>query len=409
MHTNQLHRADVCTSSNFYPFGGTRVRLCFACGVACLWVCNAVAFSQSISHLGALSGESSSVAFSVSEDGRVVVGQSGGRAFRWATTGGMHELPPISPPLPGYSTFATSVSADGGLIAGGSNGKAILWDSSQTAFDLGSLPGAQLNTWADEISANGAVIVGSSGINSFTWTADTGALFFLPESQLRAVSNNGRTVAGYSYVGQFGFKATSGGAIEVLIPNGGVEGLSDDGSFAVGWQQTPRGQTAARWSPLRGLETLASSIEHTSSYASSVSNGGRTAGALGTSSGTSIAMIWSDAISAEVLLDRLEKDGADVSGWTSLVSALDISADGRFVVGHGLFNGQLRAYLADLRDSCPGDITNGGSVDATDLSVILAAWGTIGQGEFRADIDGSGIVDGEDLALVLSGWGPCPR
>jgi hypothetical protein len=58
---------------------------------------------------------------------------------------------------------------------------------------------------------------------------------------------------------------------------------------------------------------------------------------------------------------------------------------------------------------CPGDITNGGTVDATDLSIVLAAWGTNGQGEFQADIDGSGLVDGGDLALVLSGWGPCPQ
>jgi len=60
-------------------------------------------------------------------------------------------------------------------------------------------------------------------------------------------------------------------------------------------------------------------------------------------------------------------------------------------------------------DPCPGDITNGGTVDATDLSIVLAAWGTNGQGEFQADIDGSGLVDGGDLALVLGGWGPCPQ
>jgi hypothetical protein len=60
-------------------------------------------------------------------------------------------------------------------------------------------------------------------------------------------------------------------------------------------------------------------------------------------------------------------------------------------------------------DPCPGDITDGGTVDATDLSIVLAAWGTNGQGEFQADIDGSGLVDGGDLALVLGGWGPCPN
>ena len=60
-------------------------------------------------------------------------------------------------------------------------------------------------------------------------------------------------------------------------------------------------------------------------------------------------------------------------------------------------------------DPCPGDITNGGTVDAADLSILLAAWGTNGQAEFDTDIDGSGLVDGGDLALVLGGWGPCPE
>jgi len=60
-------------------------------------------------------------------------------------------------------------------------------------------------------------------------------------------------------------------------------------------------------------------------------------------------------------------------------------------------------------DPCPGDITNGGTVDAADLSILLAAWGTNGQAEFDTDIDNSGLVDGGDLALVLGGWGPCPQ
>ena len=58
-------------------------------------------------------------------------------------------------------------------------------------------------------------------------------------------------------------------------------------------------------------------------------------------------------------------------------------------------------------DPCPGDVTDGGTVDATDLSIILATWGTDGLGEFDSDADNNGIVDGGDLALVLSGWGPC--
>jgi hypothetical protein len=57
---------------------------------------------------------------------------------------------------------------------------------------------------------------------------------------------------------------------------------------------------------------------------------------------------------------------------------------------------------------CPGDVTKGGTVNAADLSILLAAWGTNGQGEFDTDLNGDGLVDGGDLALVLGGWGACP-
>jgi hypothetical protein len=59
--------------------------------------------------------------------------------------------------------------------------------------------------------------------------------------------------------------------------------------------------------------------------------------------------------------------------------------------------------------TCPGDISGDNLIDAGDLKLILAAWGSNGQGQFNTDIDGSGLVDGGDLALVLGGWGPCPQ
>jgi len=91
---------------------------------------------------------------------------------------------------------------------------------------------------------------------------------------------------------------------------------------------------------------------------------------------------------------------------------VDCNADGKADWGQ-IFLGELVDNdangvpdICDI-DLCPGDITNGGTVDAADLSILLAAWGTNGQAEFDTDIDGSGHVDGADLALVLSGWGPC--
>jgi len=60
-------------------------------------------------------------------------------------------------------------------------------------------------------------------------------------------------------------------------------------------------------------------------------------------------------------------------------------------------------------DPCPGDITGGGFVDAIDLSILLAFWGSTGGGEFDADVNNDGIVEGADLSIVLGGWGPCPN
>ena len=59
-------------------------------------------------------------------------------------------------------------------------------------------------------------------------------------------------------------------------------------------------------------------------------------------------------------------------------------------------------------DPCPGDVTNNGVVNGTDLAAVLAAWGSDGSNKFDCDIDNDGVVGGGDLAFVLAGWGACP-
>jgi hypothetical protein len=49
-----------------------------------------------------------------------------------------------------------------------------------------------------------------------------------------------------------------------------------------------------------------------------------------------------------------------------------------------------------------GDINGDGSVNAADLSALLAAWGSA---QADADLDGNGIVNGVDLATLLANWG----
>lgn len=47
----------------------------------------------------------------------------------------------------------------------------------------------------------------------------------------------------------------------------------------------------------------------------------------------------------------------------------------------------------------PADINGDGRVNALDLAMLLAAWGTP-----DADLDGNGVADGIDLAMVLGAW-----
>ena len=60
----------------------------------------------------------------------------------------------------------------------------------------------------------------------------------------------------------------------------------------------------------------------------------------------------------------------------------------------------LRVSLAS---SCPGDISNDGQVDVSDLVLLLARWDMTGPGV--TDLDGDLVVGVGDLLLLLSYWG----
>ncbi|NBQ14874.1 MAG: hypothetical protein EBU31_09760 [Proteobacteria bacterium] len=55
------------------------------------------------------------------------------------------------------------------------------------------------------------------------------------------------------------------------------------------------------------------------------------------------------------------------------------------------------------------DLNLNGSIDGSDLGVLLAFWGTVSPAFPRADINGDGNVDGADLGMLLANWGPCPN
>jgi Thrombospondin C-terminal region len=52
--------------------------------------------------------------------------------------------------------------------------------------------------------------------------------------------------------------------------------------------------------------------------------------------------------------------------------------------------------------ACQGDLDGNSSVDASDLAILLGAWGSAG-----ADLTGDGTTDAQDLAVLLGAWGAC--
>ena len=54
-------------------------------------------------------------------------------------------------------------------------------------------------------------------------------------------------------------------------------------------------------------------------------------------------------------------------------------------------------------DDCLGDFDGSGTVDGSDLAVLLGAWGSGG-----ADLTGDGLTDAADLGVLLGAWGACP-
>jgi hypothetical protein len=55
---------------------------------------------------------------------------------------------------------------------------------------------------------------------------------------------------------------------------------------------------------------------------------------------------------------------------------------------------------------CPGDMNGDGCVDATDLALLLGAWGACPLG-CQGDFDCSGRVGAADLAVLLGAFGQC--
>jgi probable HAF family extracellular repeat protein len=222
-----------------------------------IFLCAPAALAQVSFHiLGHLSPDHpNTTPSSISANGQVIIGESGGQPFRWTAETGLTPLPFIDglrthyrdlsadgstivgeidfgtilqpfrltstgieylTRLPGPYMFngGLGISADGSTIIGEGWGyfdtQAYRWPASKNPELLGDLPGGEFRSGAVAVSSDGKVVVGysssanvTSNYEAFRWTEETGmvGLGDLPggefNSAAAAVSNDGRIVFGY--------------------------------------------------------------------------------------------------------------------------------------------------------------------------------------------------------------------
>ena len=322
-------------------------RLCLASGLLAAGFCASPATAQSITNLGTLAGASDSFGFGISWDGSTVAGHSGGRAFRWTAAAGMQALPAFGSLGFGETAAGYAVSGDGTVVVGNSGSRAVRWNFDGSVQDLGTT-GAAGGRMALDVNFDGTQIVGYSGTDSFIWRSGVGMQAVAPDSQARGISASGLSVVGHLYSTSSAFLRDGNGVVQSIAAGAGAEDVSDDGSVVVGWANSGSGQRAFRWTAIAGLGILPPLADSVSAYAEAVSGDGTIVVGGDNSSAGGRAFVWSEATGTLNLYDYLVLRGVDMTGWSRLTAALNVSANGRIITGYGVFNGSTRAFVADI-------------------------------------------------------------
>lgn len=215
-----------------------------------------------------------------SVQGRVVVGEGqtedGKRAFRWSDSKDGARIESLGV-LPEHDeSVAWGVSGDGTVIVGESSSLseelAFVWTAGKMVA-LGDLPGGKKDSAALAISLDGKTIVGRcgsrNGTEAFVWKDNImqglGSLkregF---ESRAFGVSADGKVVVGESLSprGYEAFRWDRETGMQPLgdLPEGEFEskasGVSADGNTIVGTANSENGAEAFVWTPTEGMQSL---------------------------------------------------------------------------------------------------------------------------------------------------------
>lgn len=272
-------------------------------------------------HVGHLGGNEA-LAYAVSANGGVVVGQSTNSsgvydAFRWTPATGIQSIGTL-----GGRSQAYGVSDDGNVVAGYSaisptEYHAWRWTPQAGMQDLGI-------GVAYGVSGDGRVITGPGGgyPHAFRWTPETG---------MQDIGNLG----GLTY----GFAANLDGS--VITGYGFLSG--DQHPFH-----------AFRWTAAGGMVDLGT-LGSLSTLPNAISSDGNVI--VGTANnfdtGYKEPFVWTPTTGIVSLATFVASRGVTPEpGWT-FQSATGVSGDGRTILGNGTYNGQQRAFTIKVPPSNP--------------------------------------------------------
>jgi probable HAF family extracellular repeat protein len=360
----------------------------------------------------------------ISADGTTVVGWSPAdvnrrrvQAFRWTEQQGIVGLGDLTGGL--YYSRGMAVSADGSIVVGdgasSAGGEATRWTAESGLVSMGDLDGGPTGATAFDVSDDGGTMVGrgnsSLSDEAFRWTEGEGmvGLGVFPGgiwSSANGISGDGQVIVGSaeSEGGQQAFRWTAEAGIQGLgdFPGGAFYSVandaSQDGTVIVGSSVSERGTESFRWTAETGMVSLGDLPGgRYASVALAVSADGFSVVGSGTTAQGMEAFIWTQDRGLQRLWDRLAAQGVDpaANGWTALVSASGISADGHRIAGYGKRSGNTEAFLAHL--------------DAIDQEPPLLTIANRADGSIQLTWNASpGFVLGTSEAPVGPVWTPVP-
>lgn len=378
---------------------------------------------------GFLPGGNISQLFAVSGSGQNFVGQSNSlastSAARWTSIGGFTPLPPFPG---GADCSARGISIDGAFFAGESTSlvgtRAALWNLGGAITNLGTLPGGGSSS-ANAVSSGGITVVGESGSlggrRAFAWSLGTGMvnLGTLPggaESSATDCSASGAIVVGTSTNAAnlrrpFHWTLATGMTTVPSIFPGHTDasGVSADGSVTCGygldangtrgaWVHTPAGGMAK----LRLIEPLFFSQ---ASQALDISADGRSI--VGVSQilevfPTSVATAW---IRGRAPLNLNAYLAPEIPANWKLDVASGINSDGTVICGYGRDPlNRIQAWVITMPPLCGladfgsqgGLPRHDGLLDNNDFVAFINLFFAQSQ---LADIGSQGGIPGPDSQL----------